>query len=61
MLDVKRAVYSLLKGRGCTMVEREGITFVTAPDGKLWSFTIPMPEKKTPKIGEQPCGAYLKL
>jgi hypothetical protein len=50
-LDVKKEVLDALHRKGCTVEERDGITYVTAPNGDKWDFTVPQQSKTAPLQG----------
>lgn len=42
-LNVKDEIYALLKAKGCTLEETNGIVIATTPSGLRWDFTVPSP------------------
>ena len=39
--NLKEAIYSFLRGRGCKLTEELGIVMIMTPEGVLWDMTIP--------------------
>lgn len=49
-LDLKAEIYALLDSLKCRREERNGIQYVTTPDGTIWDFTSPMISRRSNEL-----------